>query len=51
MDKGKKFVGQPILAQIISCIPKNEVQLISKAHRSDRYYKKIPLQTHLITLL
>lgn len=51
MVKGKKFVGQPILAQIISCLPKNEVQLISKAHRSDRYYKKIPLQTHLITLL
>ena len=51
MDKGKTFVGQPILAQIISCIPKNEVQLISQAHRSDRYYKKIPLRTHLTTLL
>ncbi len=51
MDKGKTFVGQPILAQIISCIPKNEVGLIAKAHQSDRYYKKIPLQTHLITLL
>jgi hypothetical protein len=51
MDKGKTFVGQPILAQIISCIPKNEVQLISKAHNSDRYYKKLPLQTHLTTLL
>ena len=51
MDKGKTFVGQPILAQIISCIPKSEVQLISKAHQSDRYYKKFPLQTHLTTLL
>jgi hypothetical protein len=51
MLKGKTFVGQPILAQIISCIPKNEVQLISKAHNSDRYYKKLPLQTHLTTLL
>ena len=51
MDKGKTFVGQPILAQIISCVPKSEVQLISKAHQSDRYYKKIPLQTHLTTLL
>lgn len=51
MAKGKTFVGQPILAQFISCIPKNEVQLISKAHRSDRYYKKIPLQTHLTALL
>ena len=51
MDKGKTFVGQPILAQVISCIPKREVQLISKAHQSDRYYKKITLQTHLTTLL
>lgn len=51
MDKGKTFVGQPILAQLLSCIPKNEVQLISKAHQSDRYYKKIPLRTHLTALL
>jgi hypothetical protein len=51
MDKGKTFVGQPILAQIISCIPKPEVQLISKAHQSDRYYKKLPLQTHLTAML
>lgn len=51
MDKGKTFVGQPILAQIISCIPKSEVQLISRAHQSDRYYKKLPLQTHLTTML
>lgn len=51
MDKVKTFVGQPILAQIISCIPKNEVELIAKAHQSNRYYKKIPLQTHLTTLL
>lgn len=51
MDKGKTFVGQPILAQIISCIPKSEVHLISKAHKSDRYYKKIPLQTHLTAML
>lgn len=51
MDKGKTFVGQPILAQIISCIPKSEVQLISKVHQSDRYYKKLPLQTHLTAML
>lgn len=44
MAKGKNFAGQPILAQIISCIPKSEVQLILKAHQSDRYYKKLPLQ-------
>ena len=51
MDKGKTFVGQPILAQIISCIPKDEVQIISKAHNSDRYYKKLPLQKHLAVAL
>ena len=51
MDKGKVFVGQPILAQIISCIPKGEVHQIAQAHKSDRYYKKIPLQTHLTAML
>ncbi len=35
MDKGKTFVGQSILAQIISCIPKTELQLIGKAHQSE----------------
>lgn len=51
MAKGKIFVGQPILAQILSCIPKPEIQLISKAHQSDRYYKKLSLQTHLTAML
>lgn len=47
----KKLVGQPILAQIIDCIPTSEVQLIAKKFNTDRYYKKIPLQVHLPTLL
>lgn len=51
MDKGKQLIGQPILAQTTSCIPKNEIQLIFQAHRADRYYWKISLQTHLIALL
>lgn len=51
MDKDKKFVGQPILSQIISCIPRDQLRLIAYKHQADRYYKKIPLQVHLITLM
>ena len=51
MDKVKKFVGQPILSQIISCIPKNQIRLIAYKFKADRYYKAIPLQVHLIALM
>jgi IS4 transposase len=51
MGKSIKFVGQPILSQIHSCIPNNEIRLIAKNRNANRYYKKIPLQVHLITLL
>src|SRR5437762_7076904 len=51
MDKSNKFVGQPILSQIISCIPADELQIAAKKFNANRYYKKIPLRVHLITLL
>jgi len=51
MDKDKNFVGQPILSQIISCIPRNQIRLIALKFKADRYYKTIPLQVHLIALL
>ena len=51
MSKSKKFVGQPILSQLLSCLPNNEIRLIAKNRNANRYYKKIPLQVHLITLL
>jgi hypothetical protein len=51
MGKDRNFVGQPILSQIIKCIPSEIIKTAVSKHSSDRYYKKIPLQTHLTTLL
>jgi hypothetical protein len=51
MSEGKKFVGQPILSQIISCIPTTLITKAVKKHNSNRYYKKIPTRVHLVSLL
>lgn len=51
MDEGKKFVGQPILNQILDVIPNVIINGANRKHQSNRYYKKIPLRVHLITLL
>src|SRR5881396_3337716 len=51
MDKSSKLLGQPILSQIISCIPSTEIQLVAKQYNADRYYKTIPLRVHLVSLL
>jgi len=51
MGKSKKFVGQPILSQILSCIPMPIIRSAIRKHQSDRYYKSIPLKIHLSSLL
>lgn len=51
MSKGTFFSGQPIFNQIISLIPKSEVQRISQKNQSDRYVKKFFFYDHLITML
>lgn len=51
MDKGKKFLGQPILSQIISCIPREIIKEATIKHLSNRYYKRIPVSAHLTSLL
>lgn len=47
----KTFVGQPILSQIISCIPKIIIGQAVSRGKADRYYKKIPTLVHLTSLL
>jgi hypothetical protein len=47
----KVFVGQPILSQIINCIPKIIIRKAVEKGQSDRYYKKIPTLVHLTSLL
>jgi hypothetical protein len=51
MSEVKKFVGQPILSQIISCIPTSTITKATRKHNSNRYYKRIPVRVHLVSLL
>lgn len=51
MYKSKKFVGQPILSQIINCIATSDIKALSRKHNSDRYYKRLPVRKHLTCLL
>lgn len=51
MGKSKKFVGQPILSQILSCISTDTIKQATTKHNSNRYYKRIPVRVHLISLL
>jgi len=51
MSKDKKFVGQPILSQILNCIPQALITKSCRKHESNRYYKKLPVRIHLSTLL
>ena len=51
MNKDKTFAGQPILSQILSCIPSELLRSATKKHSGDRYYKRIPVKVHLISLL
>jgi hypothetical protein len=51
MNKDKKFVGQPVLSQILSTIPAEVIRSATKKHSGDRYYKRIPVKVHLTSLL
>jgi hypothetical protein len=51
MSENKKFVGQPILSQIINCTDTSEVNALKRKHKSDRYYKRLPFRKHLTCLL
>ena len=51
MDEVKKFVGQPVLSQILDVIPSSLIQQSSKKHQSNRYYKRLPFRVHLVSLL
>ena len=47
----KKFSGQPVLSQILDVIPKEVVSRSARKHQANRYYKKLPLRVHLVSLL
>ena len=51
MSEDKKFVGQPILSQILNFIPQELVRKVERKHRANRYYKRLPVRVHLVSLL
>lgn len=53
MDKNSeiKFVGQPIIKQILNLIDQVNIQGLINKHQSDRYYKSFKTRTQLITML
>jgi Transposase DDE domain/Domain of unknown function (DUF4372) len=51
MNEGKKFPGQPVLSQILDVIPNSIINAANRKHKSNRYYKRLPLRIHLVSLL
>jgi hypothetical protein len=51
MGEDKKFVGQPVLSQILDVIPSSLIHRANRKHKSNRYYKRLPLRIHLVSLL
>lgn len=51
MDKSSKFVGQPVLSQILDTIPSAIISSANRKHNANRYYKRISLRVHLVSLL
>lgn len=51
MSEIKKFPGQPVLSQILDVIPGSIINAANRKHKSNRYYKRLPLRVHLVSLL
>lgn len=51
MGEVRKFPGQPVLSQILDVIPGSIIHAANRKHQSNRYYKRLPLRVHLVSLL
>jgi len=51
MGEAKQFVGQPVLSQILDSIPGYIINTANRKHKANRYYKRLPLRVHLVSLL
>jgi hypothetical protein len=51
MNEDRKFSGQPVLSQIMDVIPASIINAANRKHRANRYYKRLPLRVHLVSLL
>jgi len=51
MSEIKKFPGQPVLSQILDVIPRSIIYAANRKHKANRYYKRLPVRVHLVSLL
>lgn len=51
MDEDRKFSGQPVLSQILNVIPGSVIHAANRKHKANRYYKRLPVRIHLVSLL
>jgi hypothetical protein len=51
MGEVKKFPGQSVLSQILDVIPSSIINAANRKHKSNRYYRLLPLRIHLVSLL
>jgi hypothetical protein len=50
-DKDKRFIGQPILTQLLRQISSSLIHRANRKHNFNRYYKRLSLRVHFIGLL
>ena len=51
MNEVNKFPGQPLLSQLLDTIPCSIINAANRKHKANRYYKRLPLRVHLVSLL
>ncbi len=51
MSKVKEFTGQPVLSQVLDLISSSLINKVNRKYKANRYYKKLPLRVHLVSLL
>ena len=51
MSEVKEFTGQPVLSQVMNLISSSLTNKASRKYNANRYYKKLPLRVHLVSLL
>ena len=51
MSEVRKFPGQPVLSQILDVIPRSIIHAANRKHKANRYYKRLPVRVHLVSLL
>ena len=51
MNKSTDYLGQPIFGQVLSLLSRSSVRDVIVSHQANRYYKKLHLWEHLVSML